>query len=110
MPVTTASDVRKALEPLVPSLRRLGVRRLGLFGSVARNEANDGSDVDMLVEFAPASRSYDNFFTVGELLEQAVGRRVELVTPESLSRHIGPHILRELRYVDVGSGVSPTHS
>ena len=76
-------------------IRQLGVRRLALFGSVARGEARPGSDVDLLVEFAPGQKSFDHFLALVDLLERLVGHPVELVTIEALSPFIGPHILAE---------------
>ena len=76
-------------------IRRLGVRRLALFGSVARGEARPDSDVDLLVEFAPGQKSFDRFMALSDLLERLLGHRVELVTVEALSPFIGPHILAE---------------
>jgi hypothetical protein len=78
---------------------RLGVQRLALFGSVERDAARADSDVDMLVEFRPGEKSYDHFVALAELLERLLGRRVELVTPESLSPFLGPYILAEARDV-----------
>ena len=78
---------------------RLGVRRLALFGSVQRDAARTDSDIDVLVEFRPGEKTYDHFFALGDLLERALGRRVELVTPESLSPFLGPYILAEARDV-----------
>ena len=80
---------------MVPRLRAHGVKRLALFGSFARNAQHADSDVDFLVEFSPGQKTFDNFFAVGELLEESLGRRVELLTREALSPHIGPHILQE---------------
>jgi len=60
----------------------LGVRRLALFGSVVRNEARPDSDVDVLVEFDPARKTFDNFLALSELLERLLDHRVELVTTE----------------------------
>jgi hypothetical protein len=74
---------------------RLGVRRLALFGSVARDEARSDSDVDLLVEFEPGMKSFDRFVELCDLLESTLGHRVELVTTEALSPFIGPHILAE---------------
>ncbi len=89
------ATVHRRIRETEEELRRLGVRRLALFGSVRRNEAGPGSDVDLLVEFEPGRKSYDNFLAVLELLESLLGRRVELVTTEALSPFIGPHILAE---------------
>jgi uncharacterized protein len=79
-------------------LKQFGVRRWGVFGSFARDQQNSRSDVDILIEFEQGKKSFDNFMHLAFFLEAQVGRRVELVTPESLSPHIGPHILREVEY------------
>src|SRR5438067_5321818 len=76
-------------------IRRLGVRRLALFGSVARGDARPDSDVDLLVEFAPGQKNFDRFLALSDLLERVVGHPVELVTIEALSPFIGPYILAE---------------
>jgi predicted nucleotidyltransferase len=76
---------------------------VGVFGSFARGQQSDRSDVDILVEFEQGKKSFDNFMHLAFFLEQQIGRRVELVTPESLSPHIGPHILREVEYASISS-------
>lgn len=83
------------LQEASDDIRALGVRRLALFGSVQRDEATDASDVDLLVEFAHGEKSFDRFVALADLLERVVGRRVDLVTTESLSPFAGPHILAE---------------
>lgn len=80
-------------------IRAAGVNRLGLFGSFVRAQPGADSDVDLLVEFAPGKKTFDNFMRLAFYLEDLLGRRVELVTPESLSPYIGPHILKEVEYV-----------
>jgi predicted nucleotidyltransferase len=80
------------------TLRALGVKKLGLFGSFARGEQHAESDVDFLIEFEPDKKSFDNFMQLAFLLEDLLGRHVELVTPESLSPYIGPHIIQEVEY------------
>jgi hypothetical protein len=72
---------------------------LALFGSVARDAARPDSDVDILVEFTPGARTFDHFLRVAELLERALGHRVELVTTEALSPFLGPRILAEAQDV-----------
>jgi len=80
-------------------IRALGVDRLALFGSVGRDEARADSDVDLLVQFAPGSKSYSRFLELSELLEAVLRHRVELVTMEALSPYLGPRILAEAQDV-----------
>ena len=88
----------EAVERLVASeqeIRALGVERLALFGSVLRGEARPDSDVDLLVQFSPGAKTYARFVALSELLEQRLGRHVELVTHEALSPFLGPRIVAE---------------
>jgi len=80
-------------------IRALGVKRLGLFGSFVRGEQSADSDIDILVEFETGQKTFDRFITLGFSLEELLGRRVDLITVESLSPHLGPHILAEVEYV-----------
>lgn len=101
MPATPLTR-EQAIERLVafePQIRALGVQRLALFGSVARDEARSDSDVDLLVQFLPGAKTYERFLALSELLEACLGRTVELVTVEALSRFLGPHILAEAENV-----------
>ncbi|OHE88741.1 MAG: nucleotidyltransferase [Verrucomicrobia bacterium RIFCSPLOWO2_12_FULL_64_8] len=94
--------LERDIRPIRQRLRAAGVQRLGVFGSVARGEARRDSDVDVLVTFAPAQRTFDNFMAVSEALEEALHRPVELVTADSLSPYLAPRILHEVQYVDLG--------
>ena len=76
----------------------LGARRIGVFGSFARGEARDDSDVDVFVEFEDEKRTYDNFFALHELLETLLGRRVDLVTDKALTETKARLILPTVRY------------
>lgn len=78
-------------------IRSFGVKQLGLFGSFARNATiHPDSDIDFLVEFENGKKTFDNFMELSFYLEKLLGRKVELVTPESLSKYIGPHILKQV--------------
>ena len=70
------------------------VKRIGLFGSFARGEENESSDVDIMVEFEQST--FDNFMKLAFFLEDLLGRRVELVTPDSLSPYIAPYVKDEV--------------
>jgi len=80
-----------------------GVKTLGVFGSFVRDEPNSNSDVDLLVEFDPAKKTYKNFIGLVYYLEELLGRKVELVTPKSISPYIAPHITKEVEYVPIAS-------
>ena len=98
-PVQDKSAVKQRIAAARGQLASLGVRSVGLFGSFARGDQTDESDVDLLVEFAAEGHTFDNFMDLSFLLEELLGRRVEVVTPQALSPHIGPHILREVEIV-----------
>jgi len=101
--VQTKAEVLAVIRDHAARLRDFGVRRCGLFGSFAREHGTPGSDVDVLVEFEADKKTFDNFMNLAFFLEDLLERPVDLVTPESLSPHIGPHILREVEYVPVGA-------
>jgi len=97
-PVQSRDRVLALIREQQSALQALGVRRLGLFGSFVREEQRADSDVDFLVEFESDKKTYDNFIRLVFLLEDLLGRRVELVTPESLSPYLGPRIIKEVEY------------
>lgn len=101
--VTTREDVFQRILEQREKLSFLGVTSIGLFGSFLRGEQTDASDIDLLVEFTPEKHTFDNFMDVSFLLEEILGRSVEVVTPEGLSPHIGPHILKEVERVPVAA-------
>lgn len=96
---TNRDDLIERLKSLQPRLHDHGVERLALFGSFARDQPQRSSDIDLLVEFSLGKKTYDNFLSVCDLLESSLGRKVDLLTPESLSPHIGPRILAEAQDV-----------
>jgi hypothetical protein len=74
------------------------VKSLALFGSVARNEAGPLSDVDMLVEFSRPVGLF-GLFALQDRLEQILGCKVDLGTPDSLKPRLRPSVMRELVHV-----------
>ena len=99
------TDKKTLLEQLSlhkKEIRAFGVSRLRLFGSFAADaNVHTDSDVDLLVDFEPEKKTYDNFIDLSFFLENLLGRKVELITTESLSKHIGPHILKHAQYVNL---------
>jgi predicted nucleotidyltransferase len=88
-------DAVSALRAPLPELRReFAVRSLALFGSTARDEARDDSDLDVLVEFA-GTPTFDGFMGLKLFLEDQLRRKVDLVTAEALKPRLRPIVERE---------------
>jgi len=78
--------------------QRFGVARLALFGSVVRDAAKEGSDVDVLVAFdGPATSA--RYFGVQFYLEDLLGSPVDLVTEKALRPELRPFIEKEAVHV-----------
>jgi len=65
-------------------IRTYGVKRVALFGSVAREEARADSDVDILVEFEKGKKTFDNYMDLKFFLESLFGMKVDLVVTETI--------------------------
>jgi uncharacterized protein len=77
-------------------LKAKGVVHLRLFGSVARDEANEGSDVDVIVDFDPAMRlSLLHMSDVWGDLHEFLGKDIDLVREKTLRPHLKDRVLRE---------------
>ena len=86
------------VEAAAPVLRRLaedsGYGRLAVFGSVARGEATKDSDIDLLVQ-APEGTSSFGFIKFKQLIEQVLGRQIDLVDYGGLKPKLDDDVLRE---------------
>lgn len=85
-------------ERIAEFCRRHGVRRLRLFGSVLRDDFRPDSDVDVLIDFEPGTVA--GFLTLAALeleLSEIVGRKVDLRTPDELSRYFRQQVLDDAR-------------
>lgn len=78
---------------------RFGVIKIGLFGSVVRNEAGDLSDLDLLIELDPESVTYKKYLDLEAYLQSLFPRKIEIVTTDGVSPYILPYISREVVWV-----------
>ena len=90
--------ILKTLADNYRQLEAYGVNHIGLFGSYLRNEATSDSDIDLLVDIRKDKKTFRNFLNLNYFLEELLHNKVELVTLQSLSPHIGPHILKTIEY------------
>ena len=80
---------------IAPVLRRYDVRHAAVFGSVARHEETPTSDVDVMVDFA-SPVGLIAYSRLGNELEAALGRPVDLLTPASINEHLRPYVSQDL--------------
>jgi len=98
--MTNKEYILATLKSKKKELSSIGIRELGLFGSYIRDEQNEISDIDILVDFDPEKETFDNYIAVYEILEKLFrNSKVEVVTRNGLSPYIGPRILNEVQYV-----------
>ncbi len=92
------SEIEIKLKQMKPMLTdRFHVSRIGYFGSYSKNEQNELSDLDLLVEF---NRPIGwDFFTLEHFLEQSLGLKVDLVTRNALKERIKESILNQVKYI-----------
>jgi predicted nucleotidyltransferase len=91
----TPEDILSTLRAQYQALsRRYPIQRMALFGSWARGEAREDSDVDILVDVDPSIGL--RFVELGDDLERALGRRVDLVSRRSIKPSLWARIEREL--------------
>lgn len=98
--MTTREDILLKLKTNMPKLSKLGIRQVGLFGSYLRNEQSSNSDIDLLIDFEPEKETFDTYMAAYDFFERIFkNERIEVVTKNGLSPHIGPKILKEVHYV-----------
>lgn len=97
--MTNKQFILSQIKQLKGELRKLGVVKIGLFGSYARGEQSEISDIDILIEFEPDQENFDNYMSVYDEIEKRfTNEKIEIVTTNGLSPYIGPKILKEVTY------------
>ena len=87
-------ELHRRRDELLVIATRHGASNLRLFGSAVRGEERADSDIDLLVDLAE-DRGFGDYLALIDDLEKMLGRRVEVVTERSLSRHFRPFIESE---------------
>lgn len=97
--IATKRELEALLKAHADRLRAYGIERIGVFGSFARGEQNADSDLDIMAVFRPGQETFRNFMDLADFLESQTGRRVDLLTPNSLSARLKDRILSQVEYV-----------
>jgi predicted nucleotidyltransferase len=91
---TLSINIEELSGQILPVLKRFGVKKAAIYGSLARGEGGKESDVDILVEFEPGKSLLDLAGLKIEL-EETLGRRVDVLTYNSLHPLLKDRILKE---------------
>lgn len=97
----TRESALHTLEKNSGQLKQLGVEKIALFGTVARDEATPQSDVDVLVELADAFLTLEGYMSLCFYLEDLFGRRVDVTTFRSIKPHMRDRVLADAVYLDL---------
>lgn len=93
-----ATPLRELVEARRDEIKAIVARHHGrsvaIFGSVARGDERPGSDIDFLVELAPGARPFE-ILSIGAELEEALGVKVDVGTPDSLRERLRDEVLAE---------------
>jgi uncharacterized protein len=97
----TKQDIFKTIIDNKEAIKSFGVTEIGLFGSYVRNEQTESSDIDILVDFPKEKKTLRNFIDFCDFIDNLFLKKVDIVSKKGLSEFIGPHILKEVNYVEI---------
>jgi len=98
----TKQDIFQTIIDNKEAIKSFGVTEIGLFGSYVRDEQTVDSDIDFLVDFIKEKKTLKNYIDFCDLIENLFdGTATDIVSKKGLSPHIGPHILKEVNYVEI---------
>ncbi len=94
----TRETIIKKIEANLRQIKGYGVKKIGLFGSYIRNEGKAKSDIDILVEFEKAQKTFDNYMDLKFFLEDLFKSKVDLVIVEAIKPDLKFYIMGSVRY------------
>ena len=92
-------EIKEKINIQLPFLKdKYHVKKMGIFGSVVRDEQAKGSDIDILVEFSSPIGFFD-FIRLENFLSKTLRKKVDLVSKKAIKQAIKKDILKEVIYV-----------
>ena len=100
MPLSRA-DAIQTISEHCDDIAALGVAAIGLIGSVARNEAHDASDLDVVIDLPPERQTLRGYFAIVDYLEAQFGRHVDVLMLDTLRPRFRRAIERDVVWIDL---------
>jgi predicted nucleotidyltransferase len=92
----TLDEIKSELETVKPTLKkRFKVKTIDIFGSYARNQATEQSDIDLLVTYSTTDYDYFTIIGLKNYLRRKLGVKVDVVSKEFLNKNIKDEVLKE---------------
>ncbi|MEQ6377467.1 nucleotidyltransferase family protein [Bacillaceae bacterium S4-13-56] len=79
---------------------KYGIKNIALFGSYSREEQNESSDIDLLVEFEKSTLTFDNYMDLKITLEDLFQKKVDLVIFDDIKPALKESIVRSAKYAE----------
>ena len=89
----------KKIKKSLPVIMNYGVKKIGIFGSAARDEMSSGSDIDVIVEFHEKMITLSNYMNLKRFLEKLLNCDIDLVIKDTIKPIIKEDILMDAFYV-----------
>ena len=87
----TTNSIIKKIKDNIDSIKKFGVKKIGLFGSYIHDKQTLDSDIDILVEFKSGQKTFDNYMDLKFYLEEIFKLNVDLVVTEAIKPDLKPN-------------------
>jgi uncharacterized protein len=96
--MTTKKEIIKKIEKEKEKLKKVKVKKIGLFGSYVKGNPRENSDIDFIIEFKEINA--DNYFSVLFLLQKMFNKKIDLVIESDLKPEL-KYVLGETEYAKI---------
>ena len=94
-PIMSIAEIQNKIRPV---LKSYGITYAGVFGSVSRGDDRPNSDVDILVKLGKPMGMFSYMKLIKDI-EDLLGRKIDMVTEQSLSKFVRPYVMPELKTI-----------
>lgn len=94
-------EINEIKNKISPVLKSYGIKRASVFGSVSRGENRPESDIDILISIGEPMGML-SFVRMKREIEKTIGKKVDLITEQSMNKFVRPYITKELHTIYEG--------